>query len=376
MRPVLDDSSLAEQARDRLARVGADPRAERDAVAPLDRGDRVELDARGARIASSTSLAFARRARVAYPWATTTSRRRAVSEIVLSRGSSPRGSRTGAASRCSRRRRCTRRGPSTPPATAAATGIAAAPSATMRARSSRSLYRRRRRLERDDERAADEWLCVLHIASRSPPEPAPSMKEGVYSTGTGSPPFARAAVTGAPVSGSQTWTAVPGDSALSALATPVVSPPPPQGISTASMSASCSVSSSPIVPLPAMTWSSRTGWTNSPSMSSASASSPVSTAAHQSSQGTRTIRPPMRSTAASFAGDALSGTTIVAGTPSSRAIHATPCAMFPVLVVTTPFASADRGASRMALAAPRSLKEPIGCRFSSLSQISPAPPPG
>jgi hypothetical protein len=44
--------------------------------------------------------------------------------------------------------------------------------------------------------------------------------------------------------------------------------------------------------------------------------------------------------------------------------------MFPVLVVTTPAASSDRGAARMAFAAPRSLKDPIGCRLSSLSQIS------
>jgi len=44
--------------------------------------------------------------------------------------------------------------------------------------------------------------------------------------------------------------------------------------------------------------------------------------------------------------------------------------MFPVLVVTTPPASAARGAPRIAFAAPRSLKEPIGWRLSSLSQIS------
>ena len=70
--------------------------------------------------------------------------------------------------------------------------------------------------------------------------------------------------------------------------------------------------------------------------SAASFGLPASTAAHHASHGTRTIVPPMRSTASSFVGDALSGTTIVAGIPSERAIHATPCAMFPVLVVTTP----------------------------------------
>jgi hypothetical protein len=44
--------------------------------------------------------------------------------------------------------------------------------------------------------------------------------------------------------------------------------------------------------------------------------------------------------------------------------------MFPVLVVTTPAASSSRGALRIAFAAPRSLNDPIGCRFSSFSQIS------
>jgi hypothetical protein len=44
--------------------------------------------------------------------------------------------------------------------------------------------------------------------------------------------------------------------------------------------------------------------------------------------------------------------------------------MFPVLVVTTPDASSARGAPKIAFAAARSLNEPIGCRFSSLSQIS------
>jgi hypothetical protein len=34
--------------------------------------------------------------------------------------------------------------------------------------------------------------------------------------------------------------------------------------------------------------------------------------------------------------------------------------MFPVLVVTTPFASSARDALRIAFAAPRSLKDPIG----------------
>jgi len=44
--------------------------------------------------------------------------------------------------------------------------------------------------------------------------------------------------------------------------------------------------------------------------------------------------------------------------------------MLPALAVTTPRAVASRGACRIALTAPRILKEPIDCRFSSFSQIS------
>ena len=76
--------------------------------------------------------------------------------------------------------------------------------------------------------------------------------------------------------------------------------------------------------------------------------------------------PPSRSIAASLASGACSGTAIVAGTPSSRAAHATPWAMFPALAVTRPFARSAAGASMTALVAPRVLNELIGCRFSSL----------
>jgi hypothetical protein len=44
--------------------------------------------------------------------------------------------------------------------------------------------------------------------------------------------------------------------------------------------------------------------------------------------------------------------------------------MLPALVVRTPPSIDPGGALRIALAAPRILKEPIGCRHSSLSQIS------
>src|SRR5215211_5537484 len=76
--------------------------------------------------------------------------------------------------------------------------------------------------------------------------------------------------------------------------------------------------------------------------------------------------------ASSFVRGALSGTTTVHGTPNRRALHATPCAMLPALAVYAPVARRSRPASSMAFAAPRSLNDPMGWRFSSLSQSSPA----
>src|SRR5690242_4425952 len=148
---------------------------------------------------------------------------------------------------------------------------------------------------------------------------------------------------------------------------PATSPPPPNGTTTASTSGRSSRISRPIVPLPAITASSLNAWTNSPLMPSRLWVRKVS---NHSSCGTRTILPPMRSTAASFVAGAPSGTTTVHGMPRRFAFHATPCAILPALAVHTPCASWSRGMSAIALLAPRILNEPIGCRFSSLSQIS------
>ena len=76
--------------------------------------------------------------------------------------------------------------------------------------------------------------------------------------------------------------------------------------------------------------------------------------------------PPKRSIAATFVAGAPSGTTIVAGTPRSRAAYATPCAMLPALAVTTPSASSSSVAWRTALPAPRILNEFTGWSVSSL----------
>ncbi len=103
-----------------------------------------------------------------------------------------------------------------------------------------------------------------HIAGSSAFDPAPSTNEAVYSTWTAFP-AAKEALNGAPVSGSHATIRVDGDVAASALAIPVVSPPPPQGTSTASMPSRRSASSRPITPFPAITRSSSTGCTKSPS---------------------------------------------------------------------------------------------------------------
>jgi len=103
------------------------------------------------------------------------------------------------------------------------------------------------------------------------------------------------------VSGSAVMILVPGRSALTALAMPVVSPPPPYGITIASGSGRSSRISRPIVPLPAITAGSWTGCTNSPSSPSRWL---VTMTSHQASYGIFSTRPPSRSIAASFASGA------------------------------------------------------------------------
>ena len=61
------------------------------------------------------------------------------------------------------------------------------------------------------------------------------------------------------------------------------------------------------------------------------------------------------------------GMTMVLPMPSRLACRATACAWFPADMVTTPAARSASDSIASRLAAPRSLKEPIACRFSSLS---------
>ena len=73
---------------------------------------------------------------------------------------------------------------------------------------------------------------------------------------------------------------------------PDASPPPPIGISTVSTSGTCSASSSPIVPWPAITTGSSNGWTN---VAPCSATYSIAASRHSSSRAAPSARPRRRS---------------------------------------------------------------------------------
>src|SRR5713226_10148021 len=74
--------------------------------------------------------------------------------------------------------------------------------------------------------------------------------------------------------------------------------------------------------------------------------------------------------ASSFVSGALSGTITVQGIWFWRACQARALAMFPALQVYTPLFFASGPARAIALLAPRTLKEPVGCKFSSFRKMS------
>ena len=127
------------------------------------------------------------------------------------------------------------------------------------------------------------------------------------------------------------------------------------------------MSSSAIVPLPAITSRSMNACTKRPLIPSKRC---VRKTSNQEATEVFTAVAPRRAIASSLSRGAVSGTTTEHGTPSRRAFQATPCAMLPALAVQTPAANSSGGMRPIAFAEPRILNEPIGCRFSSLSQIS------
>ena len=116
------------------------------------------------------------------------------------------------------------------------------------------------------------------------------------------------------------------------------------------------------MPLPAITPSSWTGCTNRPSTPSTRL---VTITFHQSVVG-KLEDPAAEAVDRGQLGlGRVLGNRDRRGSPSSRAAHATPCAMLPALAVTSPLARSDSGAWRIALVAPRILNELIGCSSSS-----------
>ena len=69
-----------------------------------------------------------------------------------------------------------------------------------------------------------------------------------------------------------------------------------------------------------------------------------------------------------FIAGVKNGMTILALMPSRLACRATAWAWLPADIATTPRARSAADSKASLLAAPRSLKEPIGCKFSSLSE--------
>ena len=198
----------------------------------------------------------------------------------------------------------------------------------------------------------------------------PSAMVSAELTGTGFP-AASDPTTGAHPATCTPITSIAGRADLSAIATPLTSPPPPTGTITRARSGTCSSSSSPSVPCPAITSGSSNGWTNAIAGSCAASSCAASSASS-------TVAPTIRTSAPSaFAASTLeigagSGMNTTQRTPRDRAAYATAWAWFPALPVTTPPPHASPSAASLD-SAPRSLNEPVRCRFSALNAtVAPA----
>src|SRR5918999_2890072 len=169
-----------------------------------------------------------------------------------------------------------------------------------------------------------------------------------------------------------TWTpttSTSGRSDLIAIATPEASPPPPTGTTTFARSGTCSSSSSPSEPWPATMSGSSNGCTNARPPSRARSCA----AAMQSSTDsppTCTIAP-CPAAASALAIGASAGTNTSQRTPRAAAAAASPCAWFPADAATTPFAQPASPSAASFADAPRTLNEPVRCRFSAFSTTFP-----
>ena len=213
-------------------------------------------------MASSTSVAVACRERVANPCAAITRRRNCVRPIVrISPACDPPAPRPAVTHRCSPQTRCRRCVPDL-------RGLRVQPPRRARPRLRRRRARVRQAAAPRQRPRRVEWRRLptgavgraptsqvvqpFHLHRRRTKVDSRTSKVGRRRTRP---------------RGALRWPArrrspaVGADTCASALAIPVVRPPPPHGTSTASMSSRSSASSRPIVPFPAITSSSRTGWT-------------------------------------------------------------------------------------------------------------------
>src|SRR5579864_2313171 len=238
-----------------------------------------------------------------------------------------------------------------PAAPSAITCMRSATNAIARATSSRETT-----IDPDSPRSSG------HIVGITDLPPAPSTNDAFQRSKYMGRPSASDAASGAAVSGSAAYTFVVGFKARMAAEMPDSRPPPPSGATIASTSGRSSRISRPMVPLPAMKRSSSKGWTRSPAIRSDPC---VSTVVQHSSYVARTIEAPRRSIARILVSGAVSMTITEQRAPTCRAAYATPCAALPALTVHTPPASSSAVNWRIALYAPRILKDPIGCNTSS-----------
>ena len=137
-------------------------------------------------------------------------------------------------------------------------------------------------------------------------------------------PARRLACASPATSGSTPITFTEGLLDLTAVAMPLIIPPPPTGTSTVSTSGRSSRISNPIVPWPAMIFSSSYGGTMAyPHFAASSCALSI----RSSLPGpTNTISAPSAAVASRFIAGALLGITITAFTPNALAAYATPCA--------------------------------------------------
>ena len=154
-----------------------------------------------------------------------------------------------------------------------------------------------------------------------------------------------------------------------ATAIPAHRPPPPTGTTTCARSGTSSSSSRPSVPWPATIAGSSKGCTN--------ASPPVSARSCAATRHSWTELPPMWTVvpwpraASTFAIGASDGTNTSHGTPRMRAAAARAWAWLPAEAATTPRAQPSSPSAASLAATPRTLNDPVRCRFSALSTTVP-----